>query len=182
MDSVSGASGRVPTLPGMVDVNERDELVIVREATIEGQNFRVRASLLDGDRVEIDFASADSGGLAGEVSVADLLPATAALSALFGGVAVAVQRARAARLVDAGEVRRRFPQAYRSWSGDEEERLLARYRNGATVEELSLEFGRQPGGIRARLAKLGLEQLAGDPPAEAESVPGQLRQDTGGVE
>lgn len=148
----------------MADVDERDELTIVRETTVQGQTFRVRARVLGSDRVEVDLASEDAegrpaGGLAGEISVADLLPATAALSALFGGVAVAAGRARAGRAPDQHEVRRRYPNAFQNWSEADEERLLARYREGVGVPELSAEFGRQPGGIRARLAKLGLERL-----------------------
>ena len=50
--------------------------------------------------------------------------------------------------------RQQHPNAYRPWTQDEEERLLARQEAGLTVKELAVEFGRQPGAIQSRLTRL----------------------------
>ncbi|UYQ63207.1 hypothetical protein [Streptomyces peucetius] len=61
---------------------------------------------------------------------------------------------------DPAAVRAKYPNAYQPWSPEDEERLLAMYRDGSKdPADLAAEFGRQPSAIR-RLAKLGLEHLA----------------------
>ncbi|MCX4602398.1 hypothetical protein OG402_18170 [Streptomyces anulatus] len=58
-------------------------------------------------------------------------------------------------------MRTKYPNAYQPWAPDNEERLLALYRDGSKdPADLAAEFGRQPSAIRSRLAKLGLEHLA----------------------
>jgi hypothetical protein len=42
------------------------------------------------------------------------------------------------------------------WTDVEEKTLAALYRGGVPVKEISRRMERQPGGIRARLKKLGL--------------------------
>lgn len=63
----------------------------------------------------------------------------------------------------AGEVKNRFdelrkknPNAYRRWSDEDDSMLRTRFEQGASMKELTKEFGRQKGGITARLVKLGL--------------------------
>jgi hypothetical protein len=51
--------------------------------------------------------------------------------------------------------RRRHPNAYRSWTVRDDERLSARAAEGATVPELMAEFGRNRGAITSRLRLLG---------------------------
>ena len=53
-------------------------------------------------------------------------------------------------------VRKDHPNAYRSWTPTDEKSLIQLFKEGKTIEALSLLLGRQPGGIRSRLAKLGL--------------------------
>jgi hypothetical protein len=52
--------------------------------------------------------------------------------------------------------RQTHPNAYRPWTPADESRLAQLYRGGAAIADLCAEFGRQPGGIRMRLKKLGL--------------------------
>lgn len=54
------------------------------------------------------------------------------------------------------DLRKTHPRAYAPWSKDEDERLRQRYEQGVTINNLSIEFERQPGGIRSRLTKMGL--------------------------
>lgn len=54
------------------------------------------------------------------------------------------------------EIRKRYPNAYRPWTAEQESLLVARHAEGASLAELAEEIGRQPGGIEARLERLGL--------------------------
>jgi hypothetical protein len=47
----------------------------------------------------------------------------------------------------------------RSWSHDEQNAVVGRFAEGATVAQLATEFGRTTGGIRSRLRKLGLIEV-----------------------
>ena len=49
-----------------------------------------------------------------------------------------------------------YPNAYRPWPKEEEEKLKALFQGGKTQKELIGIFGRQRGSIRSRLVKLGL--------------------------
>lgn len=54
------------------------------------------------------------------------------------------------------KVRETYPSAYKQWTPEEEQNLVNEYHSGKSVKELVEHFGRKPGGIRARLKKLGL--------------------------
>lgn len=46
-------------------------------------------------------------------------------------------------------------QAGKPWSAEEEQRLIAEFEHGASIEQMSITHGRSKGGIAARLARLG---------------------------
>lgn len=48
-----------------------------------------------------------------------------------------------------------YPNAYTSWSKDDDQRLLQLYNEGKSIEELMEIFSRNRGAIRSRLNKLG---------------------------
>lgn len=52
------------------------------------------------------------------------------------------------------ETRKQYPNAYKPWSKDDDEELLALYRKGKSTKELSMIFKRNEGGIRSRIKKL----------------------------
>lgn len=54
------------------------------------------------------------------------------------------------------EVREEHPNAYAPWEKKDEELLVFLLVQGRTVDEMGKMLGRQPGGIRSRLRKLGL--------------------------
>ncbi|MFE2728048.1 hypothetical protein [Kitasatospora sp. NPDC059327] len=58
------------------------------------------------------------------------------------------------------EKRREHPNAYKHWTSEEEERLLALCARGMSLAELSEEFGRNQGAIASRLLKLDAHGLA----------------------
>lgn len=57
---------------------------------------------------------------------------------------------------DVAAIRREFNQAYAPWSKEDDAYLRERFIEGATIADLVSEFGRQPGGVRSRIRKLGL--------------------------
>lgn len=58
---------------------------------------------------------------------------------------------------DVALIRQEFNQAYLPWSAEDDSYLRKRFLEGATIADLVSEFGRQPGGIRSRIRKLGLD-------------------------
>jgi len=51
------------------------------------------------------------------------------------------------------EVRKRYPNAYRPWSAEEDERLLAAVADKVPVEQIAKAHGRGIGSIESRIAK-----------------------------
>ncbi len=58
--------------------------------------------------------------------------------------------------VVSSEDRRRYANAWSSWSRADDERLLDSYRSGMDVDQLADELGRKPRAIVSRLVKHGL--------------------------
>lgn len=65
---------------------------------------------------------------------------------------------RPAKGYDVQAIRQKFNQAYQPWTAQDDEHLRARFAEGAPISDLAEEMGRQPGGIRSRLRKLGLAE------------------------
>jgi len=76
--------------------------------------------------------------------------------AACGGKAPRKSPASAGAASPIDEARERDANAYVRWTDVEEKTLAALYRGGVPVKEISRRMERQPGGIRARLKKLGL--------------------------
>lgn len=57
-------------------------------------------------------------------------------------------------------IRAEHPNAYRPWSKEEDAELAERHKSGEKTSALAKVFGRKPGSIRSRLAKLGLVKPA----------------------
>lgn len=54
------------------------------------------------------------------------------------------------------EIREKHQNAYKKWTPEEEAEVALRFKNGKSIRSISALSGRQVGGIRARLIKLGL--------------------------
>lgn len=54
------------------------------------------------------------------------------------------------------EIRKKFPNAYKSWNKDEDERLCEFFKKKMLIKDIAKEFGRKRGAISSRLEKLGL--------------------------
>ncbi len=57
------------------------------------------------------------------------------------------------------DIRKTYPNAYKSWSEEDDERLTEQYTSGNDIEELVVVFGRKKGSIQSRLVKLGLLEI-----------------------
>lgn len=55
------------------------------------------------------------------------------------------------------KIKEKHPKAYERWEGSEDSQLRSMHSLGASIEELSIHFQRQPSAIRSRLEKLGLQ-------------------------
>lgn len=51
------------------------------------------------------------------------------------------------------EMRKTYPNAFRPWKAEEDDSLLAKFKDGKTTKEIAESLGRHPGSIRARLKK-----------------------------
>ncbi len=54
------------------------------------------------------------------------------------------------------DLRRVHPKSHTPWTPEEEQLLVERVEQGATIEALVAEFGRNPNGITARMGRLGI--------------------------
>jgi hypothetical protein len=50
----------------------------------------------------------------------------------------------------------RVTNAYKKWTAEEDADISARHKRGEAVKAMAAALGRQEGGVRARLVKLGL--------------------------
>ncbi len=69
----------------------------------------------------------------------------------IGGVAAPGQT----KTYSVDEVRQEYPKAYEPWTAEEEQELARLHRTGWGISEIATHLGRQPGGIRSRLTRLG---------------------------
>jgi DNA-directed RNA polymerase specialized sigma24 family protein len=132
--------------------------------TAGGASYRLEGTRRDDGMVALDVRLRSEGD-SDEQVVGGLLIALTDLPL----VRVALDRVLAdldptkAKTYDVEAIRTEHPAAYVRWTPEQEQRLLAEYDRGRTVDELAELLGRQPGGIRSRLQRLG--RLPDDPPA-----------------
>lgn len=69
---------------------------------------------------------------------------------------VASVRSAAAEGASSGKANARLGNSYKKWTPEEDAEISVRYRQGESIAAIAAAHGRQPGGIRARLVKLGL--------------------------
>ncbi|MBP5772093.1 MAG: hypothetical protein J6W75_12220 [Bacteroidaceae bacterium] len=54
------------------------------------------------------------------------------------------------------EIRSKYPNAYCAWTKEDDDRLVALYKQGKSIKELAIIFQRKHGAITSRLRKLGM--------------------------
>ena len=139
-------------------------------------DYQVTAFPTEDHRIELCIVSSDGDGqvvseISGGISPADLPPLTDVLTSTLAGLIAMTQPPSTVRVPPPPDRRGRFPNQGTRWTPEDDDRLVARYREGARPRELMDEFGRSNGGIRARLEYLGELTPGGrwrpPPPAEA---------------
>ena len=65
---------------------------------------------------------------------------------------------KAWKLAQLAQQRRKFENAYKPWSSDDDDRLILLYGKGMSVNKLSRFFDRKPGAIITRLKKIGMAE------------------------
>lgn len=141
------ALSRVRTLEGLAlkGINQRalevhPDIMVVdiefRELSLAAQNSFEKMSREDLGKMHDNFITA-SGGTKPEKGSKDKL-------------------ARTTKSGGFDKLREKNPNAYRRWSDEDDSILRTRFEQGASIKELMKDFGRQKGGITARLVKLGL--------------------------
>ncbi len=59
---------------------------------------------------------------------------------------------------DVIEIREKFPNAYKAWSNDDDDKLELLYCEGKTTKEIAAYFGRDLGAVRSRIKKLEIKE------------------------
>ncbi|MFI7597534.1 hypothetical protein [Actinoplanes sp. NPDC049681] len=140
------------------DLDRRPHTQLDRHFTSGGNTYQLTASGTGDERIRLTLTGWDPGGdvvseISGGILPTDLPAVADALTSTLSGLAAL--RARGKPSMAAKERPKRYPNRGSRWSHEDDERLVARYREGAGESELMEEFGRSRGGIRARLETLG---------------------------
>jgi hypothetical protein len=141
-------------------------------------DYQVTAFPTDDHRIDLCIVSSDGDGqvvseISGGIAPSDLTGITDVLTSTLSGLIAMTQPAHSSRSPTAR--RDRPPNRGTRWSDSDDTRLLTHYRAGARLRDLSDEFGRTPGGIRARLEFLGVLPAAAPwPPTTDRPAPAAL--------
>jgi hypothetical protein len=154
------------------DDDHRPHLNLERRLTVGPHVYQLTASGRGEARIGLTLVGWNASGevvseISGGISPADLAPVAEALTSTLAGLATLRRQDLTSASpptapVPAGKRHRR--QGVR-WSAEDDERLTARHRAGASMKDLMEEFGRSRGGIIARLERLGLVTPEGVPAA-----------------
>lgn len=140
--------GAVPSVHFVTDYNRLRELALEVAPEIDR---RLMPDALPLDKVSRTVAYVEIEAYARQIL--ELLATEVADEPL---PAPALERSDAGRQYDVETIRQEHSQAYRPWSEQDEAYLRQRFAEGARIPDLADELGRQPGGVRSRLRKLGL--------------------------
>jgi hypothetical protein len=143
------------------------EVDLLREARVGDRVYQVHVRTARTGPAEFSMISCDGDGqvisnISGKLALADG-PAFARMLSVELAVLERWSPPAERKAYTVAGRRKEHPNAYRPWDGEQEERLLSRYRAGATLEQLSAELGRNVGGIRARLERLGELDMSAQP-------------------
>jgi hypothetical protein len=140
-------------------------------------DYQVTAFPTDDHRIDLCIVSSDAEGhtvseISGGIAPSDLTGLTDVLTSTLTGLIAMTQPPLSSR---APATRRdRPPNQGIRWSPADDDRLVSRYRAGARLRDLTEEFGRTSGGVRARLEFLGILRPGGpwrSPGDPADSAP-----------
>jgi hypothetical protein len=123
-------------------------------------DYQVTAFPTDDHRIDLCIVSSDGEGhvvseICGGIAPSDLTGLTDVLTSTLTGL-IAMTRPPLSSRTPSATRRDRPPNQGIRWSDDDDTCLITRYRAGARLRDLTDEFGRTAGGIRARLEFLGV--------------------------
>jgi hypothetical protein len=127
-------------------------ILLDRRLQLGDTEYQITTYPADDERLDLSIVSSDADGnvvseLSGGIAPSDLAGLTDVLTSTLAGLI--------AMTTPAPEPRKRHPNQGARWTPDDDDRLLARYREGARRRDLMAEFGRSSGAVRARLEHLG---------------------------
>jgi hypothetical protein len=160
--------------------DRRPHLSVERHLTVGPHVYQLTASGTGDDRIGLSLVGWNAAGevvseISGGMSPTDLAPVADALTSTLAGLAaLRRQRLTATASTLPGLPPKRHRNQGVRWSAEDDERLAARHRAGASPKALMEEFGRSRGGITARLEHLGLITPNGVPvTASTDGGPGE---------
>lgn len=129
-------------------------LSLDRQVTVGATEYLITATDSGASRIDLAIVACDRDGrvvseICGGISPNDLPAVADVLSSTLAGL-VALRQSH--RVIPQ---RVRPPNQGAGWTAEDDARLLARHRDGATDRQLATELGRTRGGIRLRLERLG---------------------------
>ncbi|AGL15294.1 hypothetical protein [Actinoplanes sp. N902-109] len=141
------------------ELDRRPHTMLERHLTVGAHTYQITASGTGEETVSLALSGWSSDGqvvseISGGISPHDLPAVAAALTSTLAGLVALHDQGKAAGTAAPAKPKR-YPNRGSRWSPADDERLLARFREGARERELMEEFGRSRGGIRARLETLG---------------------------
>jgi hypothetical protein len=134
--------------------------VLRREVRTSWREFVVEATTDADGTVSITVQGRDvQGGVTTRLDAVVARGDLHALAQVFGGELRTIgawSRAPHESYADlVNRVRQAHGKAYAPWTADEERTMLARFRAGASVVDLSQQLGRSPSAVYSRLVQLG---------------------------
>jgi hypothetical protein len=122
-------------------------------------DYQVTAFPAEDHRIDLCIVSSDGNGqvvseISGGIAPSDLTSLADVLTSTLSGLIAMTQPALSSR--SPSTRRDRPPNRGTRWTESDDARLINRFRAGARLRDLSDEFGRTGGGIRARLEFLGV--------------------------
>jgi hypothetical protein len=142
------------------ELDRRPHTMLERHLTVGAHTYQITASGTGEENVSLAISGWDPDGqvvgeISGGISPQDLPAVAEALTSTLAGLVALRSRGRVAKATAVAEKPKRYPNRGARWSEEDDDRLLARFREGARERDLMEEFGRSRGGIRARLETLG---------------------------
>jgi hypothetical protein len=141
-----------------------------REVRIGTRSFDVDVASAAHGRITLTVVSRDSSGavrsqIEATIATDDLNLLAQVLGAELKTLAAWQKRPRQSYADIIEQARRMHGNAYLPWSVEEEQQLVAHFRAGVAIPQLSTELGRSAGAIRGRLEQLGeIAPVRGDLP------------------
>jgi hypothetical protein len=152
-------------------------ITLDRRVVLGETDYQVTAFPTDDHHIDLCIVSSDGDGhvvseISGGLSPADLPGLTDVLTSTLAGLIAMTHPPSPERDGPPPNRPVRPPRHGARWTPEADARLIARHRTGTPLRDLAAEFGRSPGGIRARLEHLGCLPLSATTGSSTAAFPG----------